>query len=60
VGFIRIVDRDVPELSNLQRQIVHSTDRVGEPKTESARTFINQLNPDINVIGYVTRMSRCR
>src|SRR4029079_2920524 len=50
VGTIGIVDFDVVDLSNLQRQIIHTTDRVGERKVESARIAINALNPDINVV----------
>jgi sulfur-carrier protein adenylyltransferase/sulfurtransferase len=57
VGTLGIVDSDEVDLSNLQRQIVHATDRVGEPKTESARTFINQLNPDVRVIGIQERLT---
>jgi sulfur-carrier protein adenylyltransferase/sulfurtransferase len=57
VGTLGIVDSDEVDLSNLQRQIVHSTDRVGEPKTESARTFVNQLNPDVEVIGIQERLN---
>jgi sulfur-carrier protein adenylyltransferase/sulfurtransferase len=49
VGTIGLVDFDVVDLSNLQRQIVHTTDRVGERKVESARIAINALNPDIRV-----------
>jgi molybdopterin/thiamine biosynthesis adenylyltransferase/rhodanese-related sulfurtransferase len=50
VGTIGIVDADVVDLSNLQRQILHSTERVGRPKTESARETITALNPDVNVV----------
>ena len=50
VGTIGIVDFDVVDISNLQRQIVHTTDRVGERKVESARIAINALNPDIKVV----------
>ncbi|MEX2185087.1 MAG: molybdopterin-synthase adenylyltransferase MoeB, partial [Chloroflexota bacterium] len=49
VGTIGLVDFDVVDLSNLQRQIVHTTDRVGERKVESARIAINALNPDVKV-----------
>ncbi len=52
VGTIGIVDFDVVDVSNLQRQIVHTTDRVGERKVESARQSITALNPDINVIAH--------
>ena len=50
VGTIGIVDFDVVDLSNLQRQILHTNDRVGERKVESARKTINALNPDVNVV----------
>ena len=49
VGTIGIVDADVVEASNLQRQIVHSTDRIGMSKAESARETITKLNPDVKV-----------
>src|SRR5262245_22129606 len=52
VGTIGIVDFDIVDVSNLQRQIVHTTDRVGERKVESARKSINALNPDITVIAH--------
>ena len=50
VGTIGIVDFDVVDLSNLQRQILHTNDRVGERKVESARKTLNALNPDVNVV----------
>ena len=50
VGTIGLIDFDVVDLSNLQRQIIHTTDRVGERKVESARIAINALNPDVTVI----------
>jgi sulfur-carrier protein adenylyltransferase/sulfurtransferase len=52
VGTIGIVDFDVVDISNLQRQIVHTTDRVGERKVESARKSIHALNPDIDVVAH--------
>ena len=52
VGTIGIVDFDVVELSNLQRQVVHTTARVGEKKVESARRTIAALNPDVTVVGH--------
>ena len=52
VGTIGIVDFDVVDLSNLQRQIVHANDRIGEKKVESARRTINGLNPDVKVVGH--------
>jgi molybdopterin-synthase adenylyltransferase len=48
VGTLGIVDSDTVDLSNLQRQIVHATDRVGAPKTESAHATLAALNPDIH------------
>jgi molybdopterin/thiamine biosynthesis adenylyltransferase/rhodanese-related sulfurtransferase len=50
VGTIGIVDFDVVDLSNLQRQIIHTSDRVGERKVESARKSINALNPEVKVV----------
>lgn len=50
VGTLGIVDFDVVDLSNLQRQVLHTTDRVGERKVESARRSIGALNPDVRVV----------
>ncbi|MCI4459270.1 MAG: thiazole biosynthesis adenylyltransferase ThiF [Thermocrinis sp.] len=58
VGTIGIVDFDVVDLSNLQRQIIHNTERVGTPKVESARKTVEMLNPDVKVITYDTRISK--
>jgi molybdopterin/thiamine biosynthesis adenylyltransferase/rhodanese-related sulfurtransferase len=52
VGTIGIVDFDVVDLSNLQRQVLHTSDRVGEKKVESARRTLTALNPDVRVIGH--------
>ena len=46
VGHITVVDHDTVDATNLQRQIAHTLDRVGQPKAESARTAIAQINPD--------------
>lgn len=54
VGTIGIIDGDVVDLSNLQRQIIHFTADVDKPKVQSAKEKINQLNPDVNVITYQT------
>jgi molybdopterin/thiamine biosynthesis adenylyltransferase/rhodanese-related sulfurtransferase len=56
VGTIGIVDGDVVDDSNLQRQIVHSSDRLGEPKVESAKRTLQGLNPDVEVITYQERV----
>ncbi|MBI2777363.1 MAG: molybdopterin-synthase adenylyltransferase MoeB [Chloroflexi bacterium] len=52
VGTLGIIDFDVVDVSNLQRQILHTTDRVGEKKVESARKTITALNPDVTVVGH--------
>jgi sulfur-carrier protein adenylyltransferase/sulfurtransferase len=57
VGRIGIVDADVVDESNLQRQIVHSTERLGEPKVESAKQTIEALNPDVQVVAYKERLT---
>ena len=57
VGTIGIIDDDVVDESNLQRQIVHSTDMVGEPKVDSARERLRQINPHVKVITYRERLS---
>ncbi|MFB6264686.1 MAG: molybdopterin-synthase adenylyltransferase MoeB [Bradymonadaceae bacterium] len=57
VGQLGLIDSDVVDRSNLQRQVLHADDRVGEPKVESARETINALNPDVDVEMYDTRLS---
>lgn len=52
VGTIGIVDYDVVDLSNLQRQIIHSTASVGQRKVDSARHTLEGLNPDVHVVTY--------
>ncbi|MBA3359198.1 MAG: molybdopterin-synthase adenylyltransferase MoeB [Thermoleophilaceae bacterium] len=56
VGTLGIVDDDEVDLSNLQRQIIHSNDRVGVAKVDSAEQAINGLNPDVEVLKYQTRL----
>jgi adenylyltransferase/sulfurtransferase len=58
VGHLGIADDDVVELSNLQRQVIHGNDDVGRPKVDSAREFIEQLNPDIEVTTRETRVTQ--
>jgi sulfur-carrier protein adenylyltransferase/sulfurtransferase len=58
VGTLGIVDADIVDESNLQRQVVHTTDRVGMPKVESARVAIEALNPDVNVVKHETRLDQ--
>ncbi|HET8759626.1 MAG TPA: ThiF family adenylyltransferase, partial [Nitrospiria bacterium] len=57
VGTLGIIDADTVDLSNLQRQILHSTDRVGVAKVESARQTLSALNPDITINVYQDRIS---
>ena len=56
VGTIGIVDDDVVDASNLQRQVIHTTDRVGVAKTASAKAAIEALNPDVKVVEHNTRL----
>ena len=56
IGTLGIVDDDVVDASNLQRQVIHTTDRVGIPKTASARATIEALNPDVRVVEHNTRL----
>lgn len=56
VGTIGIVDDDVVDESNLQRQVIHNIDRLGMPKVESARQTLQALNPDVKVVPYQTRL----
>jgi molybdopterin/thiamine biosynthesis adenylyltransferase len=56
VGTIGIVDDDVVDLSNLQRQVAHSEDRIGVPKVDSAEQAIHEINSDVNVVKHQTRL----
>ena len=56
VGTLGIVDDDDVDLSNLQRQVIHSTQRIGIPKVDSAEESIHALNPDVNVVKYPVRL----
>jgi molybdopterin/thiamine biosynthesis adenylyltransferase/rhodanese-related sulfurtransferase len=56
VGTIGIIDADVVDESNLQRQILHNTHRIGQYKAESARETIEALNPDVKVITHIERL----
>jgi molybdopterin/thiamine biosynthesis adenylyltransferase len=58
VGTLGIVDDDEVDLTNLQRQVIHNTERVGTPKVESARETIAALNPDVDVVPYKLRLDR--
>jgi molybdopterin/thiamine biosynthesis adenylyltransferase/rhodanese-related sulfurtransferase len=56
VGTLGIVDDDDVDLSNLQRQVIHSTQRIGMPKVDSAEESIHAINPDVNVVKYPVRI----
>ena len=58
IGTLGIIDADTVDASNLQRQILHGTDRVGMSKVESAKKTLNNLNPDVNVITFDERLVR--
>ncbi len=57
VGTLGIVDADVVDETNLQRQIVHSTARLGDPKVRSAADTIEALNPDVKVVQFEERLT---
>src|SRR6516164_539438 len=57
VGTLGIIDADVVDESNLQRQILHANDRVGMPKVESAKQTLQALNPDVKVITYQDKLT---
>jgi rhodanese-related sulfurtransferase len=56
VGTLGIVDDDDVDLSNLQRQVIHTTDRIGTPKVDSAEISVKAINPGVNVVKYQTRL----
>lgn len=58
VGTIGLVDFDRVEISNLNRQILHASSRIGMPKVESAQFFLKRMNPELNVITYDTQFSK--
>jgi len=57
VGTLGIIDSDRVDLTNLQRQVLHTTSDVGRPKTESAKEAIGRINPDVKVITYQERLT---
>ncbi|OGO69875.1 MAG: molybdopterin biosynthesis protein MoeB, partial [Chloroflexi bacterium RIFCSPLOWO2_02_FULL_71_16] len=57
VGTLGVIDADVVDATNLQRQILHSTERIGESKVDSARRTLEALNPDVHVVGYKERLT---
>ncbi len=56
VGTLGVIDMDVVDESNLQRQILHNMDRIGERKVDSAKKTLTAMNPDVNVVTYDTRL----
>src|SRR5439155_8632828 len=56
VGTLGMIDDDVVDASNLQRQILHGTDRLGTPKVDSAQQTIARLNPDVKVVKHALRL----
>jgi len=56
VGTLGILDNDAVDLSNLQRQVIHSSERIGVPKVDSAEQTIAALNPDVNVVKHGLRL----
>ena len=57
VGTLGIVDFDQVDTTNLQRQILHNLDRVGQPKVESARETLSALNPDVKIEPFTERLT---
>jgi molybdopterin/thiamine biosynthesis adenylyltransferase len=60
IGRITLVDNDTVDLTNLQRQILHTTDRVGQPKAESGKLALGQINPEVDVAALVERADDVR
>lgn len=58
VGTLGIIDHDVVDRSNLQRQVIHTEERIGQQKVESAREALKALNPDVQLVLYPTRLDR--
>ncbi len=58
VGTLGLVDHDVVDRSNLQRQVLHTDERVGVSKVASARDTLTALNPDVNIMGFETHLNR--
>src|SRR3954463_7795941 len=60
IGKITLVDNDTVDLTNLQRQILHTTERVGQPKAQSGRQTLLQINPGIEVAALTERVADAR
>jgi adenylyltransferase/sulfurtransferase len=57
VGTLGVIDNDVVSLSNLQRQIIHATSRIGEPKTASAAKALSDINPHVKIESHPMRLT---
>src|SRR5512139_3809994 len=57
VGTLGIIDSDVVDLSNLQRQVLHGTSQIGVPKVDSAAERIRDINPDVKVVTFQERLT---
>ncbi len=57
IGTIGVIDDDRVSLSNLQRQVLHDTDRIGTPKTDSAKASVTRINPDVSLIPHTERLT---
>ena len=57
VGTLGIVDFDVVEASNLQRQVIHGTNDIGRPKLDSAEDSLKAINPNVNIVKFPARLS---
>lgn len=60
IGKITLVDNDTVDFTNLQRQILHTTERVGQPKAESGRLTLGQINPEVEVMALMERLEGAR
>jgi molybdopterin/thiamine biosynthesis adenylyltransferase len=58
VGVIGVIDADTVDASNLQRQVIHTTERLGMPKVESAKIAMTAINPDVNVVTHDVRLTK--
>jgi len=58
IGTLGVVDNDKVSLANLQRQVIHTSPRVGEAKTKSAKTALNALNPNTTIVTHETPADR--
>lgn len=57
IGHLGVIDDDIVDLTNLQRQIIHTTDRIGQPKVESALATLNAINPEVRVTARRSRLT---